>query len=637
MKNKFLLGIFALAMCFVASSCDEILDRPSLNTPDDGSFWKTETDLSLYAHEFYNNYFIGYGVGWSEAYSPFRGYDAYSDDVASTGAQANLTENVPTSVMSTSATAVGTYSKEFTCPSMNWYWIRKANIMIDRIDERMKGNLSTEAYNHWIAVAKFFKSFSYSRLVQRYGDVPYFEKTVGSADLDILYKDRDDRVYVMDQVMAMCKDVLTNLRTNDGDNKLNRYVAAAYISRWFLFEGTWQKYHSAAIGGGNMEAANKYLAFAKEAAEIVINSGNYAIDLPLRDLFGSESLSSKEALMVREFSDAQAVRHCVASYSNSVESQAGLNLDFLKSVIRVDGKPYTTSSTYDPADPKVLSLPVMAENCDPRFESSICEIPDGSSSTLVYQRKFIDRNSWTLNDKDRGQIATYGSNTNTNDAPVIRYAEVLLNWIEAKAELGGVTQGDIDKSINALRARPLDATAIAKGLKQTAPMVLADITAGFDPERDADVDPLVWEVRRERRLEMVFEHSRNLDIRRWGKLFNMDNNKNPDTILGPWVDFANDVQKGSGKLYDETDAEATIPLAKLLKAGSTTVCKPDGTKVTYDGSNEADMVGYYVPTNVKPRKEFYERNYLNPIGSQEINDYKDKGYTLTQTKGWENI
>ena len=56
----------------------------------------------------------------------------------------------------------------------------------------------------------------------------------------------------------------------------------------------------------------------------------------------------------------------------------------------------------------------------------------------------------------------YGSNTNTNDAPVMRYAEVLLNWIEAKAELatlGGqaVTQNDIDKSINKIRSRPLDA------------------------------------------------------------------------------------------------------------------------------------------------------------------------------------
>ena len=170
--------------------------------------------------------------------------------------------------------------------------------------------------------------------------------------------------------------------------------------------------------------------------------------------------------MVHQFLDAEAVRHCVASYSNSTESQSGLNLAFLKSVIRQDGKPYTTSSLCS-GDPSDLSLEKMGATCDPRFEASIADVPVKSSSTLVYQHKFIDRKAWELSDKDRGQEPIYQSVTNTNDAPVIRYAEVLLNWIEAKAELGNITQDDIDKSINKLRARPLDATAIAKGLKNT--------------------------------------------------------------------------------------------------------------------------------------------------------------------------
>ena len=87
----------------------------------------------------------------------------------------------------------------------------------------------------------------------------------------------------------------------------------------------------------------------------------------------------------------------------------------------------------------------------------------------------------------------YGSMTNTNDAPVMRYSEVLLNWIEAKAELatlGGaaVTQADIDKTINKIRNRPLDAEAIEKGVQKTAPMSLA--TLPDDPARDADVHHL---------------------------------------------------------------------------------------------------------------------------------------------------
>lgn len=634
MKNKLLLAICSLALCIGASSCDDLLDRPQKNTPDDNAFWKTESDIRLYSHGFYGNYFIGYGVGWSASYSPFRGY-GFSDDVASTGTQSNFSSTVPTSVMSTSETAVGTYDTQFTCPSMVFSWIRKANIMIDRINTRMDGVLTTEAKNHWLAVAKFFKCFSYCRLVQHYGDVPYFEKELGTTDIDELYKDRDSRVYVMDKVMEMSKDVLANMRTNDGTNILNRYVAAAFISRWFLFEGTFQKYHNGQLQGGDLEAAKRYLDFARQAAEVVINSGAYDIDQPLSVIFGSQDLTgkSKEPLMVHQFLDAEAVRHCVASYSNSTESQSGLNLAFLKSVIRQDGKPYTTSSLCS-GDPSDLSLEKMGATCDPRFEASIADVPVKSSSTLVYQHKFIDRKAWELSDKDRGQEPIYQSNTNTNDAPVIRYAEVLLNWIEAKAELGNITQDDIDKSINKLRARPLDATAIAKGLKNTEPMKLADINASFDPERDADVDPVIWEIRRERRLEMVFEHSRILDLRRWHKLDNMDNKKHPDTMCGPWVDFANGVVKGAGAAGA---ADANAALSTLLKAESTTVMKADGTLVVYDGTNAADMVGFYRPTNIKPRNDFYERNYVAPVGSQDISNYQVKGYTLTQTKGWENI
>ena len=620
----------SIALCAAAVSCDDILDRPEKNSPSDQHFWKTEIDLSLYANGFYANYFIGYGQGWSASYSPFRGY-GFSDDVASTGTQANFTSSLPSSVFSTSETAVGTYSTEYTCPSMVFSWIRRANIMMDRIENQAKANISAEAYNHWMAVAKFFKSYSYCRLVERFGDVPYFETQPEATDFDELYKDRDSRIFVMDKVYDMSKDVLANMRTNDGTDMLNRYVAAAFISRWFLFEGTWQKYH-----GGDQAAAKKYLEMARDAAQLVMESGKYAIDKPVRELWGSQDLSSKEALMVRHFLDTEAVRHCVASYSNSTESQSGLNLAFLKSVIRQDGKPYTTSSLCDKDDPKSLSLPVMGKTCDPRFEASISDLPVQSSSTLVYQCKFIDRAAWNMSNKERGVQAIYQSVTNTNDAPVIRYAEVLLNWIEAKAELaliGGaaVTQDDIDRSINVLRDRPLDDVAKAKGLKNTAHMQLAEINASFDPERDADVDPLVWEIRRERRLEMVFEHSRILDLRRWHKLDYMDNQAHPETMRGPWVDFANDTYKGPGKPEDK---DGQVAISGLLKKNSTQVQKLDGTIVTYDGTNAADMVGFYLPTAVKPRNAFYERSYLSPIGTQDISNYAVKGYTLTQTTGW---
>ena len=609
--KKYILSIFAAAG-LLFSSCDDYFDRPQLNVPDDNTYWKTESDARMFSQGFYYNYFVGYNSGWTVAYSPLRFY-YFSDDFASTGKQSGFENSVPTSrgTNSESQSTITTYAGE----NWNFAWVRRANIFLDRLEGRMKDVLSEEAYNHWHAVASFYKCFAYARQVATFGDTPYFETTFEADDMETMYKDRDSRTFVMDKVYDMLKnDVLVNMRKNDGANMLNLYVAAAYASRWMLFEGTWQKYH-----GGDAAASQKYLQLAKEAAEIVMNSGNYAINTPLRDLFGSQDLKgNKEALMYRHYT-AEMLKHHVASYSNGQESQSPApNLALIKSFICQDGKVYQNS---DLANVSPMTINNVMLTRDPRFEATFVDRPKVESNTLLYACKFIDRNALTLSNP--GSVAMYGSNTNTNDAPVIRYAEVLLNWIEAKAELGAVTQEDLDKSVNLLRRRPLDATAEAKGIKNTPDMKLADITADFDPARDADVSPILWEIRRERRMEFVYEYSRLHDLRRWKKLDYMSNYSTTgmpftDNMLGPWVDLSKDVPS-----YVEKG-----------QIGKRAVMKEDGTVVTFDGTNAADMVGYYVPQNAQPRDVFTDRNYLAPIGEQQINEYKMKGFTLTQTKGW---
>jgi hypothetical protein len=261
----------------------------------------------------------------------------------------------------------------------------------------------------------------------------------------------------------------------------------------------------------------------------------------------------------------------------------------------------------------------MIATRDPRFEATFWDKPMKEAATLLLSDKFIDRIGPTY--YGRSYPAEYGSNTNTNDAPVMRLGEVVLNWIEAKAELatmGGaaVTQADIDASINAIRNRPLDAVAIGKGIQKTAPMSLASLPN--DPDRDADVTALIWEIRRERRMEFVYEHSRLLDIKRWKKLNYMDVTTNPDLHLGLWIDFPVEY------------AEWLVP----AKVNKLKVQKEDGTVVTYTGTNAADMVGYYIPENISARDAFTDRVYLAPVGMTQIAQYADKGYTLTQTPGW---
>jgi hypothetical protein len=310
------------------------------------------------------------------------------------------------------------------------------------------------------------------------------------------------------------------------------------------------------------------------------------------------------------------ITHHIASYSNTTESQPSApNLKLAKAFVCYDGLPYKLSSFPNAGN---LDIKNMVATRDPRFEATFWDAPKKESATLLYACKFIDRVGPTYYGKT--YPPQYGSMTNTNDAPVIRYAEVLLNWLEAKAELatmGGVavTQADIDASINAIRSRPLDATAIAKGIKKTAPLTLANLPD--DPDRDVDVSQLIWEIRRERRMEFVFEHTRLMDLKRWKKIDYM-RNTDPDNLLGLWINF-------------QTEFPEWLVTSKV---GKLKVKKADNTIVTYSGTNAADMVGYYIPENISNRDPFTDRVYLAPVGNTQVNNYKDKGYTLTQTPGW---
>jgi hypothetical protein len=363
----------------------------------------------------------------------------------------------------------------------------------------------------------------------------------------------------------------------------------------------------------NSQYLNRYVA-----AGFMMTSGKWSFGSDFRKLFGSENLAGNpEVLLYRQYESSLLVTHSIASYSNTTESQAqAANLSLAKSFIANDGQPYQLSSVPN-ADQ--LDLQNMIVTRDPRFEATFWDAPRAQAATLLYADKFIDRVGPTY--AGGTYPPQYGSNTNTNDAPVMRLAEVVLNWIEAKAELatlGGdaVTQGDLDASINAIRNRPLDAAAIDKGVEKTDPMLIGAIPD--DPDRDPDVSPLLWEIRRERRMEFVFEHTRLLDIKRWKKIEYMDGSVNDDILRGLWIDFQAE--------FPEWLVES--------KEGKLQVDKGDGTIVTYDGTNAADMVGFYVPENVSNRDPFSDRVYLAPLGNNEITQYQDKGYELSQTPGW---
>jgi hypothetical protein len=609
---KYLKHTYILLACLFFLSCSKkTLDRPPLTTIVDAEFWRNEDDVRLYANGFYTNYFTGYNSSFTVDYTPVRGY-TFNDDLTGKNVQSNFESSVPSSRGSTSEGAEWMLS--YAGPTWDFAWVRKANIMIDRLDNQVKPKVSDATYNHWVAVAKFFRGFEYSRLVSVFGDVPYFDKVVENTDLPTLYKDRDNRGVVMDKVYDDFKFVLANMRDNDGAQYLNKYIAAAFISRFMLFEGTFEHYH-----GLDATRAKKYLEFAVEAANIVMASNKFNFTRDFKSLFSSESLAGHpEVLLYRAYDGPLTITHAIGSYQNGTEVVGvDANLNLVKSFIATDGKAWQNSTV---PNANSFFIADLVKTRDPRFEASFIDKVNNASATLLYGFKFASREAITYIGKS--YPPAWGSNTNTSDAPVMRLAEVVLNWIEAKAVLaqyyGGaaVTQADLDKSINAIRNRPLDAAAIAKGVVKTAPLQLAAIPV--DPTRDADVPDLIWEIRRERRMEFVFEHTRLLDIKRWKKLNYMDFSTNPDYLLGPWVNL-------------QTENPSILTTANI---NTVKVRKLDGTIVTWNGSNAANMTGFWMVTNGQNRNAFSDKNYLSPVGLNQITQYSEQGFKLTQTKLW---
>lgn len=605
---KFLYGLLA-TLFFL--SCNKVLDRPPLTTIVDGEYWRNEDDVRLYANAYYPYYFTGYNTSSAADYTPLRGY-TFSDDVTGKNVQSSFETSVPDSRGSTAETAawLGTYAG----PTWDFAWVRKSNILLNRLENVAKPNLTEDAYKHWTALARFFRGFEYSRLVSVFGNVPYFDQVVADNDLPTLYKDRDDRGFVMDKVYDDFKYVLANIRENDGTQYLNRYIASGFISRLMLFEGTFQHYH-----GLDAARAKKYLELAVEAGDIVINNNKYNFTRDFKSIFSSESLAGHpEVLLYRTYDLALGITHGIGSYSNGTEVVGvNPNLNLIKSFIANDGNVYQNSPV---ADKDSFSIAYLVKTRDPRFEASFIDKVNSASATLLYGYKFASREAITYIGKP--YPPAWGGFTNSSDAPIMRLAEVVLNWIEAKAVLaeylGGaaVTQGDLDKSVNAIRSRPLDAAAIAKGVKKTAALNVAALPN--DPARDADVPALIWEIRRERRMEFVFEHTRLLDLKRWKKLNYMDFSTNPDYFFGPWV-----------------NVQAEIPTyLTSANVNKVRVKKLDGTIVTYNGTNGADMVGFWMVENVQNRLPFTDRSYMAPVGQSQIVQYDEKGFKLTQTKLW---
>lgn len=593
MKVKIFSILFA-AMA-LTTSCEDYLTRPPMDTvTDTPDFWDNEENYRTMMWAFYDIYFDGYKSSWTRT-NWFAETDIadWVDDNA---------QKSPTTFTKVAPASGGGWS--FT-------YVRRYNQLIDRA---MNSNLPEEAKNHWMGVARFFRAMEYSMLVQDFGDVPWYDTVIENTDEENLYKARDPRTTVMDNVLADFEFAMNNIRESDGVAGLtvNKYVAMAYASKMMLFEGTWQKYRAK-----NTTAATKYLQAAKDAADKLMSAGKYSLCENFKDLTTSISLAGNpETIVYREYEEG-IMMHSLMSFQNTESEGSSPSRSLVESYLSSNGLPiHQEENTLYKGhewffDEFADRDPRLYDNIDPaglRLEGTVAVY----AASGYFAHIFVN--------PDLKTVPGGMSSTNITDAPVMKLNEVMMNYIEAAAELADLgaytlTQNDFDKTINALRKRP--STSMPSVTLSGNSLSVNGVTIN-DPDRDKgemisgdyEVSPIIWEVRRERRVELPYQGIRFNDLRRWSKLHYADMKINPNLNRGAWLDKARYV----AWFNEENGTSITVDDLKSINLDSEGFIKPaidDALLRTYS-----------------------EKDYLYPIPTNEIALYKAHGYDLPQNPGW---
>jgi len=528
--------IFILTIIIIFTACEkDFLDiQPETEFTDD-NFWTSESNLQAFAYGLYIN-FKGYGNG-----SFFGGdhfFSVNTDDVMALDDRTEL--DFPTTVPATSS---GT--------DWNWAYIRKANILIEGAS---KASVDEATKNKYIGIGRFFRAYMYWEKVRTYGDVPFYDKPIESTDEEALYKARDSRVDVVNKIVEDLDFAIANLGDDADKLHVTKWTALALKSRVCLAAGTTFKYH--AVSGSD---PNALLQASYNASKELMESGMFSLNTSYVELFASEDLSANpEVILLKKYNEN--MRHSIMSFIFH-EPYFGFSYSAASSFLMADGRPirydganhpdYTEweFSTTDTLKIAFTSYKTSIGAADGR-DSRMANIIDTTRLVFLFNKgipmyspvKYVTYD--LIKEQPTQGVAA------TTDAPIFRYGEVLLNYAEAAFELGAISQGDLDNSINLLRARA----------------GVADLTVGvgFDADyRDPSADPLLWEIRRERRVELMLEPFRKYDLIRWadGPYYDEDDSyygvKVAPSVI--WEDGITVLKTSDGYLYTQAESDRRTP------------------------------------------------------------------------------
>ena len=598
MKTKYFIlsAFFILILGF--QSC-EVTDRIPENAITDLNYWKKIDDLRLWARYFYTVF-------------PDPQYRDNTSDII-------VQRSAPGAIFNTNTVPTG----DTGWGSGDWANIRRCNYFMTHY-QTVEGDPTD--INHYVGEVRFFRAYEYFSKVKTFGDVPWFDKDLKTNDTELLYKGRDPRLFVIGKVVEDLEFAANNMKRPSEVSKgqLHRYCAWHFLSRVCLYEATWQKYR-----GAPESVWKPLMEKAASAAKNVMESKLYAIE-PLATKYIMDTdhplIYKGKFIQIDLTNDKEAIlaRHYlkdVLSHGLSRRTSNSLSKDFIEQFLDIDGTPIALSKKYL-GDESVYS---ELQNRDPRMwnivnnrhvpftlsngvpVANIRDIPaiqsDAENVTGYISTKFRD--------PDPEQWVAEGCYT---DWYLFRYSETLLNYVEAMCELGQCTQQVIDATINLLRAR-LDYT---DGSGNQYTMGRLSVNPVADPmavtitgqlRYGYEVAPILYEIRRERCIELALEGFRWDDICRWkaGKLF-----ENPKTMWGMVV---NDEVIA---LY--TQLGGTNPFTNSRYA----------TINDWDGKTKLLLRAY--TDDLEARRKWNDRNYLEPL---PLNQITLNPKILPQNPGWE--
>lgn len=476
-----------LALGLSLTSCSKHLDKFPETEIGVGSFFNTEADLNLYTTGLYD--FPGTGIYTDEAYT-------LTDNAWSTGSVELKTMMRSTPSSSTITTG------------WDWSQLRRVNIFLANFG---KAKITQERRDHFEGLARFFRARFYTDKIKRYSDVPWIDKPVETNSEDILFAGRDSRESVVAHILEDYDFAVSHIDENADPGAVTRWVAKADYARFLLYEGTYRKYHA------ELDLQNSATALLQKAVEIsndIINSGKfhlYTTGNPEKDygsLFDNDDLATNpEIILARRYENNVLNGDVGEGVFGNYETSP--TKDLVQAYLMKDGSFYSSQPNY-----QTNEYVKEFQNRDPRLWQTYAYPGWVLSRSGTYAQgaglyvQQLQKNFTGYHQIKGFYNYTNQADRNGKDIPLYRFAETLLIYAEAKAELGQITQTDLDNTINKLRDR-----VGMPHLTMAAP--IDPVEAAKFPNVTASQQGLIYEIRRERRVELAFEGLRYDDLMRW--------------------------------------------------------------------------------------------------------------------------